>query len=269
MYQISRKYYIISFFLLLLIIYLFWGPLFPWSPIKPGYEHFTSSKISLSIKERTEEDSVVLRMDQVIKDEEAFHGLKFKSRVRIIVTGKNSNIRRFTPWIPGKGYSISLSALNLVYIGPTSRKSTFGIEPYIKHELSHMLIGQNTDGLDKKMEMLRQSWLVEGLAIYFGGPRFYSKDEVRAMFRMHGMEFSSLHEANIKEVPMEVQRLYYSYYGYFTEFLIRSYGLDKLQQYLKAYIEDPFAYEKLFLDVYGSNKKDIFLAFTDYMHKSS
>ena len=264
----SKKYYIILFILLLLIIYLFWGPLFPWSPIKPGYEHFASSKISLSIKERTAQDSVVLRMDQVIKDEETFHGLKFKSRVRIIVTGKNSNIRRFTPWIPGKGYSISLSALNLVYIGPTSRKSKFGIEPYIKHELSHMLIGQNTDGLDKKMEMLRQSWLVEGLAIYFGGPRFYSKDEVRAFFIMHGMEFSSLHEANIKEVPMDVQRLYYSYYGYFTEFLIRRYGLGKMQQYLKAYIEDPFTYEELFFEVYGSNKKGILLAFTDYMHKN-
>jgi hypothetical protein len=45
-------------------------------------------------------------------------------------------------------------------------------------------------------------------------------------------------------------QLKYSYYRYLVEFLIEEYGMKKLQEYLKRYIQDPESYQDLFIRVY-------------------
>ena len=95
-----------------LVFYLFWGPLFPWNPIKIGYEKIDLSKGTVYINELTEKDSVVYRLDEILLEEEKFHDLKYVDNFKIIVLNKDSNMKRYLPWLKGSGYSVSLSLIN-------------------------------------------------------------------------------------------------------------------------------------------------------------
>ena len=71
--------------LVIIISYLFWGPLFPWNPIKIGYKKLTSSKATIYINHITERDSVVYRINEIILEEEKFHDLKYVDDFKIII----------------------------------------------------------------------------------------------------------------------------------------------------------------------------------------
>ena len=66
--------------------------------------------------------------------------------------------------------------INLVYIGRNGRKSEYGLEVFIKHELSHLLLHQNLPQKKDAFEIQNQGWLMEGIATYFGGPNYYQKE---------------------------------------------------------------------------------------------
>ncbi len=240
------------FFLVIILYYLFWGPLFAWNPIKIGYKKIKSSKAVIYINEMTERDSVVYRIDQIILEEEKFHDLKYVDDFKIIILDKDSNMKRYVPWLKGSGYSVSISLANLIYIGPTARKSPSGIEPYLKHELSHLLIDQNTT-FKKALGIHEQGWFGEGIAEYFSGHSFYSKSEFLEVCRMNNFHFTSLYEKNPIKMSIREVRLNYTFYRYFIEFLIENYGMKKLQDYLKKYISNPGNYKELFVEVYSGD----------------
>ncbi|MCD4735986.1 MAG: hypothetical protein K8R53_08085, partial [Bacteroidales bacterium] len=165
----SNKKYFILIFILLVVLYLFWGPLFPWSPLKLGFKKIESSKATVYITDFNDE-SVVCNLDEILQEEEKFHGLKFRERFKIIILGKESNMKRYLPWLKGSGYSVKLGFLNVIYIGAIARNSQYGIEIFLKHEISHLLIHQNTSSSADNMEIVKQGWLAEGVATHFGGP---------------------------------------------------------------------------------------------------
>jgi hypothetical protein len=73
---ISGKRLFFSFFLLLIVSYLFWGPLFPWNPLKIGYKKIESSKATVYITDYDDEN-VVYQLDEIILAGENFHGIEF------------------------------------------------------------------------------------------------------------------------------------------------------------------------------------------------
>ncbi len=261
-----KKRYVFLFIFCLLLLYLFWGPLFPWSPIKIGYKKIETEKSTLYIKDMSQGDEAVTRLDEIIAAAEAWHDLAYKEKFKIVVLDKNSNMKRHVPWLKGKGYSVSLGFLNLVYIGPTARKSPYGIETYIKHELSHLLIHQNTPQKKDAFEMQKQGWLTDGIATYFGGPDFYGKEEFVTACKERGLEFTSLNETNIMNVPIRDLRLRYAYYKYFIQFLVETYGLEKLQEYIKKYLKNPKDYKNLFNEIYLSDLASILDKFSLYLN---
>ncbi len=263
-----EKKYVLTGILTIFLLYLFWGPLFPWSPLKIGYEKFGNSKVTVYIHDTEPKDSVVKKIYTIIETTEMFHGLKFKDKFTIIVTGRNSDMRRFIPWQGGSGYSVSLEMMKVIYIGPNARMSPYGIETFIKHELSHQLIYQNTSTNEKKFIMQGQSWFVEGIAIYYGGPFYYSKKEVFRQCTDLYDDFSSLYEGNIMKAPKNEIRFRYAYYGYFIGFLIDNYGHGKLIKYLRNYIESPVDYKHLFAKVYQKNIEELLKEFRIYMQRS-
>jgi hypothetical protein len=249
----------------ILTCYLFWGPLFPYSPVKTGYRKIQTPKATLYIKDITARDSVVYDINTVIMQEEKFHDLKYTDDIKIIVLNKEANMKRFLPWLRGSGYSVSLSLINAIYIGPAARKSWDGIEPYLKHELSHMLIGQNTP-FKKALKIHRQGWFVEGIAEYFSGHYFYSRAKFLELCGMNQFNFSDLHEKNPLRMSLREVKLYYTYYRLFVEFLIDNYGIEKLQQYLKKYIEDPDDYKNLFSEIYPHDLNEILDKFSSTLN---
>ena len=213
---IKKRYLILLLIFVSIILYLFWGPLFPWNPIKIGYITINSSKATIYINDMTERYSVVYRINDIMQAEEIFHDLNYIDDFKIVILSKESNMKRYVPWLKGSGYSVSLSSLNLIYIGPIARNSQPGIEPYLKHELSHLLIGQNTT-LDKALKIHEQGWFVEGIAEYFSGHDFYNKNELIMLLKMSNLRFNSLDENNPLNMSSEELKLRYSYYGFLIE----------------------------------------------------
>ncbi len=250
------RYLILLLVFMGVISYLFWGPLFPWNPFKIGYQKIESSKATVYISDLTEKDSVVYRVDEMLREEEQFHSLNYVDDFKIFILDKDSDIRRFLPWLRSPGYSVSLSLVNVIYIGPMARKSQTGIEPILKHELSHLLIDQNTT-FAKALKIHGQGWLTEGIAEYYSGRSFYGKSEFFTLAKMNDLYFTSLYEKNPLKMSTEEVKLKYAYYRYFVEFLVENYGMEKLQDYLKRYIDNPDAYKDYFVEVYAMNLDDI------------
>jgi len=251
-----KKRYIILTFLVLLLVYLFWGPLFPWSPIKPGFHKIESDQVTVFIDNFSKKDSLLYDIKQIMSGEEAFHGLKFKDKVKIIILSEDSNMKRFLPWMEGTGFSVSLSMVNLIYIGSTARKSEYGYLVYLKHELSHELIRQHTS-TENAFETQEQGWMAEGLATYYGGPDYYSKAEFIDLCLKKQIKFDNLLEQNPLKIPRSDIWFTYTYYRYFIDFLIEKYGLGKLQIYLKKYLNNPYAYKDMFVEIYSKNYLEI------------
>lgn len=233
----------------ILVLYLFWGPLFPWNPIKIGYTEVTSSNANIFIKNISEKDSAVYKIDEIIQNLERIHHLEFQSDFKIIVLDRDSNMKRYLPWMSGSKYSVSLSVVDLIYIGPIARKSNMGIEPYIKHELSHLLIDQNTT-FENAREIHNQGWFTEGLAEYAGNRSFYSKENFIKICKSENIEFTDLREKSPLDMSNYELKVNYSFYRFFIEFLIETYGIEKFQKYLKRYIENPKKYIQLFDEVF-------------------
>ncbi len=237
-----------------------WGPLFPWNPIKIGYTTIKSPKATVYVDDMTQEDSIVYDIQQIVKDEEKFHGLNYTRPFKIIVLSKDSQNKRYLPWMNGSSFSVSLSPLNLIYIGKNARKSPNGIGPHLKHELSHLLIDQNTS-LKKAMKIHKQVWLVEGIAELFSGHTFYSKEELTHLINQNPHQIPILKEQTPQNMSWKQLQLEYSYYRYFMEFLIENYGLEKMHRYIKRYIDAPLNYKKSFLGVYPVELGSVFNAY--------
>ena len=258
--KIKKTYVIISAVLLIVTCYLFWGPLFPWNPIKSGYTKIASEKATIYISDITQRDSVVYHIDEIIQEEELFHDLNFVDEFKIIILNQDSNMKRYLPWLKGSGFSVSLSLVNVIYIGPTARKSVTGMEPWLKHELSHLLIDQNTT-FKKALKIHGQGWLTEGIAEYFSGHHFYNKHEFVELCKRNNIQFTSLFENNPLKMTFAELQFKYTYYRFFIEFLAKKYGLDTLQVYLREYLKNPDDYKTLFIEVYKSDINELLKQF--------
>jgi hypothetical protein len=177
-------------------------------------------------------------------------------------------MKRYLPWLKGSGYSVKLSSLNLIYIGANARNSQHGIGVFLKHEISHILIHQNTSSKGNNAEILEQGWLAEGAATYFGGPHYFDKYEFIKLWKSNGLTFDSLYTENPHDMDRSIIRLKYTYYRFFIEFLVETYGIGKFQSYLKSYINNPKAYQMIFPEVYNEELNQILSSFSTYMNQS-
>jgi hypothetical protein len=80
---------------------------------------------------------------------------------------------------------------------------------------------------------------------------------------------SELSRINYEENPLKMGnntfRLKYTYYRFFIEYLINTYGLSEFQDYLKKYMNNPKDYKNIFSVVYGQGMDDILEKFSEYM----
>jgi len=155
------------------LLALFYGPLFAWSPITPGfvrttlgdvvYLHRTARPLT---RQHARVAAEMARLEHVL-------GMSFHGPVNVVLCDEASDMRRFTPWLsepPGLG-ARTLQFGTVVYVSPLVRdRGDAGA--FIRHELVHVLLLRNTP-LVARVSLLKHWWLLEGLSVHYGNPDSY------------------------------------------------------------------------------------------------
>jgi hypothetical protein len=239
--------------LVLIVLLAFpYGPLFPWSPIHPGYQELRFTRADVLYPTGMELPDAYTHVNEYIERAERFHRLPMKSRVSVIMCRDWKDFQRFLPHLRGRGPgAVALFTGTAIYVTPKVAEKKFDIGEYIRHELSHAALNQNQSLVDA-FRMMRQQWFCEGLAVSFGEQKSYiSPQEFLDLARKQDLG-PIIDPERRGEAPAPFSmRIGYQAWRYFLEYLIQARGRDLFQQYLAAYITHSRDYRSLFEQSYG------------------
>lgn len=253
--NIQKLWKLISTMLFIaLLIAFFFGPLIPFSPAKIGYDSVESKKAVVYIRDKSLLKPFYANTDTIMSDIENLYGLKYTNPIQIFVTLDYEELGKYIPWLDYKGLGgVALQVGDVIYINTKKiAERQYSEEEFVRHELVHSLISQHASLMDN-LEIDRQVWLSEGIATYFGGPNYLTKEEFLHILGEKKPDFFNLN-------PDE-PKFNYTLYRYFIQYLMDTFGKEKFQTFLKAYIEDPREYRKLFSDMYGISFEDALKGF--------
>jgi hypothetical protein len=222
------------------------GPLFPWSPIKPGYTHFTLHRADIYYPAGTTLDDSYRQLDSFIDEAEKFHQLKMPDRITVIAPRRWVDFHLQAPWQRGPVGALTLQTGTVIFITPKIAEKHFDTAEYLRHELSHAILDQNMP-LWRGHKMNGQPWLYEGLAVDFGKQKSYlTEDEF--VTRAQTEPLAPAFNGNDSDM-----RFNYVAWRYFLEYLIRTRGRNKFQDYLLRVMQDPDQARALFPEFFGGS----------------
>lgn len=241
---------------LLLMAFPF-GPLLPWSPIKPGYRSVSFARADVYFNRDEKLPVDYSQVDQMIDDAESFHHLKFKKRVKVVACKNWGDCQRSWFWMNVKPLGgITLATGDVVYITPKLKERNFSIAEFLRHELSHAVISQNIS-IRNSLKLTDQGWFSEGLAVSFGDQKAYlSQEEFIAKTKSTDLA-KYIDPAQMDRNAADWSaRFAYPAQRYFLEYLKRKYGEDRFQAFTVKYIHAPDDYQKQFTEVFGQTLAD-------------
>lgn len=238
------------FFSLLVAVFIyafFFGPLIPFNPIKIGYTEILKSKAVVYIRDINSLQPFYQNIDQILLDVEEFTGLKYKDKVQVLVALEYQELGRYIPWLNYTGLGgVSLQEGNMVYINAkTIAARNYNEEEFVKHEVVHTLISQNTN-LYNDFTLNNQHWVSEGVAGYFGGPYYYTTEEFKELFRAKKLVLGDKGGDLYTNLKPEEAKFNYSLYRYFVGYVIQTHGRDKFKRFLHRYIQKPEDYAEIY-----------------------
>jgi hypothetical protein len=222
-----------------------YGPLFPWSPIKPGYTHFTLHRADVYYPTGTTLEDAYQQMDSFIEDAEKFHRLKMPDRVKVIAPRRWADFHRQAPWQRGPVGAITLQTGTVIFVTPKLAEKHLDTGEFLRHELSHAILDQNMT-LWRGHKMNQQSWLSEGLAVDFGRQRSYLSEE-EFLSRAQTESLAPVFNGNNSDMCFN-----YLAWRYFLEHLIRTRGRDIFQDFLLRAMENPDDVRTVFPEFFGT-----------------
>jgi hypothetical protein len=258
-----------------LLYALLFGPLFAFSPVKFGFDQMRLAHCTVFYPPGSQLDPGYAKLDALMAETEQFHRMRFNKPVRVFVCKTDRQYKRLSR---GGGSACTGPTGTVVYIKPSIAGATYppriehengtlkllppanparrDLESFLKHELSHAILYQNTS-LWKAMKINR--WVEEGLAIYFGNAHhYYSGAQLRALAIDDGFLFPFTDEdTDPVGMPDGIMHFFsYGVYGSFVQFLADTYGLDAVLDYVHEYIRAPKNEEALFKSRFGANLDD-------------
>ncbi len=240
---------------------LFWGRLFPWSPMKFDYLQLNTLKATIILPNNFSLPEKLQNIDNLFTEVEQFHQLKFNKRVTIILP---KTINQFTGFTGQKSaVACSLQTGTVIYLSPKIFDEKRDIAAILKHELSHVILYQHTSFF-KSYKIPR--WLNEGVAIYSGNPRdYYEGMEFTELVVNQGYFFDILSPGQtVKKIPQEYRNKFiYAEYRSFIAFLVEKYGIGKLQNYLKSVIVHPELERAIFKRIYRIELPEMLISFRE------
>ncbi|KPL07495.1 hypothetical protein AMJ86_04355 [bacterium SM23_57] len=255
---------LIIFFLIIVYAFLY-GPLLPFSPIQPGFSKETLSRCDILWSNDSCIPEEYYAIDSLIAETEKFHHLTYAKRITIVLCSTAKQHKRFSM---SGGHANTALTGTVIYVNPSIYNALYppiiqlnksdifftkgrgnikrDIPSFLKHELSHALLYQNTT-FAKARKI--KSWLEEGLAVYFGNPHhYYRGDEFKQLAIDRGYFFDLFdNQKDAYFVPPEI-KFYFKYgaYGAFMEYLVDSKGMDAVLNFTHEYIKSPHKESQLF-----------------------
>ena len=255
-YKKSKYYFGVLFVLLFLLLpyQLLWGKLFPYSPVKLGFEKYEFSNIVVYVQNGSETYNYK-SIDTLIHSVEIFHKLKFVHKPEIIFFRDADSYYQRTI-TKARFYAYPNATL---VVSPWALKEALNneisMEIYLKHELSHILLYEHMGFITAYFTYPR--WLLEGIAVYSSnqmGTSWYPSKRDTYQYITQG-SFLQPEYFNTKkedEAVLNVQNkiaFIYSEFACIVDYLIEQYGKDKFQNYMVK-LADSWQPEKVFKDVY-------------------
>lgn len=252
----------LGFVLVLIVLWaLLYGPLLPWSPVKPGFKKVSAENAYIYYKGDIYFEYADLygkNVDSVINEIEVLYGLEQRSKVTIFIVDIKG-LKQYIPWLGSGIGGATLQIGDTIYIN-MEKVLEHDRDPleYLKHEMVHEIIYQNS-GLLNAYSMMDTSIFTEGFPVFYGGPTYYEAKE----------EF--LDEYNEKEIVIsrEGKKAYskigdsnsgsfnYTLYGEFIKFLVDNYGQEKVNRFLHRWIAEPPMFRSQFNDIFGKELYEV------------
>ena len=235
--------------LLLFLLAFPYGPLFPWSPVKPGYETERFTRADVVYPSGTAVPEPYKNIDSLIAEAEQFHRLAMPHHLTVIACRNWEDFRRFTINRSRAVAAVTLAPGTVIYVTPKIAEKGLDTGEFLRHEISHAALHQN-QSIWNAFKMTKQEWFSEGLAVSFGRQRAYlTRDEFLARARVE--DLGPVIDLDQWKGGARDLRFAYVAWRYFLEDLIAAKGRDRFQDFMTAYIRDPDSYRDSFRRVYG------------------
>jgi hypothetical protein len=241
------------------------GPLFPWSPVTPGYQHLALARGDVIYPSDTSLDASYGQLDHYVAETEAFHRLKMPKRVRIIVLRDWTDLllqSAFRSRSHGLG-AATLPTGTVIWVTPKLRERNLEAAPYLRHELSHAILHQNASLLES-LRIADVRWFSEGLA-HASGQTLGCPVPPPLACQLTRDEFV----ARVRAAPLwpafdgreTDMRVNYAAWRYFVEYMMRMRDRDVFQAYLLGFIKNPDDAGPLFQRTFGIALPDAVIEF--------
>lgn len=228
------------------------GPLFAWSAIKPGYDEQSHQRASVFFPRGTAQSRSYVSLDQWMNQVEQFVQLKFQHPIRIIVCASWTDCHRFMPLIRGEDLGAMTPEYGTVtYITPKVEQMRFDSGEFVRHELTHAVILQNSTW-KSRFRFKLTPWLFEGLAVLAADQQAYgTKSDFIA--RAKDTDLWPLFESGRKTYPD--MRFVYRAWQFFLKWLIATQGRSRFQDFLTKCMDNPDTGDANFRLIYGKDLK--------------
>jgi hypothetical protein len=247
--------------IVLFVIYHFlFGRLFPWSPIQFGFKQVHFSKVIVILPKESSLPKELENIDDFLFETEQFHQLQFQKPIKVILPETHNQYTRFSS---ARALACALQSGTIVFLSPDIPKEKRNRVDLLKHELSHVLLFQHT-GIYKSFKL--PDWFREGIAIYYGNPRDNYVGEAFTKAAVdEGYFFNILNaKEEIQKIPLKHRyRFLHSEYLCFMEYLIETFGIDTVREYMKSLLKAPEEEFLLFRQIFDVELQEVLETFSE------
>ena len=237
---------------LLFLLAFPYGPLFPWSPWKPGFEHLALQRAEVYWPAGSSLPEPYRHLDELIAQTERFEQLDCPKRITVVQCGTWAQFHRFMPHMRGQGLgALTLATGAQIYVTPKIEEKKFDPREFLLHELGHAVINQH-QSIAAAYQFVRIDWLAEGISVANGQQKAYlNRAEVleRAARQPLGPVIDPDRRGELGG-PLDM-RFAYPVWRYFNEYLMARHGRDTYQQFLLAAAGEPGRWRSFFEETFG------------------
>ena len=244
-----------------------YGPLFPWSPWKPGYEHLALQRADIYWPTGTVLPRAYRQFDELIAQTEQFEQLECTKRITVVECATWGQFRRLMPHMSTRAVgAITLATGAQIYVTPKLDERKLDHREFLLHELGHALVNQHQT-LVGAMRFSNIDWLSEGIAVANGKQKAYlGFNEMRSRARREPLR--PVIDPDRRQGTLDL-RFAYPVWRYFNEYLMTAFGRDAYQRFLMAVAADPTGWRERFQQVFGRSFDDEIESFQDSLRATA